>query len=212
MEYFHDNFYNYMLTQKCACGSEGEMLGAFMGAGYLARCKKCHLTTHAYKKREDAAKHWNDGDDIMPNPLHIFFDDPQAYMQGEVVAIHIADQPFDPAAQQYIEFHEAIIEYPTKIYWIAFHDYNGEFTIDWNTYSPQDTFDAAYYPHTFYPAHGTTLRFKKVVLSYGEISSLEYDYGGTPIFIAAGQDRLYLSRDYIPERAFMRRSGPPICL
>ena len=47
--------FNHLLTRKCSCGGEPEMIVDFV-ADFEVRCSKCHLSTHAYIKPEDAAK------------------------------------------------------------------------------------------------------------------------------------------------------------
>lgn len=107
MDFNHCDMYNHLLTRKCTCGGDPEMIIDFV-ADFEVRCSKCHLSTHAYIKPEDAVKHWNDGDDIMEKPLHIFWDDPEGYLQSEVVAIHISDDGFWRISHQSCDFDEAV--------------------------------------------------------------------------------------------------------
>ncbi|MBR5270327.1 MAG: hypothetical protein IKU21_07480 [Anaerotignum sp.] len=58
--------YNYVLgverliTEKCVCGGEGELLMDFV-SDYLVRCKKCKKSTWAQMNVQDAIEEWNGG-------------------------------------------------------------------------------------------------------------------------------------------------------
>lgn len=135
---------------------------------------------------------WNDGDDIMEAPLHIFWDDPQGYLQGEVVAIHIADDEFKPVTQQSINFMEAIIEYGDKKLGIE-HD---DSTIDIGEFS---SFNPEIYCYTIRPENAETIKFEKVVIAEGNrIVRLEFRWNDTWLFIVAEQHNLVITRDIVP--------------
>ena len=108
MDFNHCDMYNHLLTRKCSCGGDPEMLIDFV-ADFEVRCSKYHRSTHAYIGPENAAKHRNDGDDIMEEPLHIFWDNPEGYLQGEVVAIHISDDCFCGISHQSCDFEELVL-------------------------------------------------------------------------------------------------------
>lgn len=191
MDFNHYDIYNHLLTRKCSCGGDPEMIIDFV-ADFEARCSKCHRSTHAYIEPETAAKHWNDGDDIMEAPLHIFWDDPQGYLQGEVVAIHIADDEFKPVTQQSINFMEAIIEYGDKKLGIE-HD---DSTIDIGEFS---SFNPEIYCYTIRPENAETIKFEKVVIAEGNrIVRLEFRWNDTWLFIVAEQHNLVITRDIVP--------------
>ena len=191
MDFNHCDMYNHLLTRKCSCGGAAEMIIDFV-ADFEARCSKCHRSTHAYMRPEDAAKHWNDGDDIMDSPLHIFWDDPEGYLQGEVIAIHIADDEFDPVTQQSINFMEAIIEYTDKKLCVE-HD---GCTIDIGSIS---SFNPDMYRYTIRPATSETIKFGNIVISdNGSIARLEYRWNESWLFIVAEQDNLVIARDIVP--------------
>ena len=190
MDFNHCDQFNHLLTRKCSCGGDAEMIIDFVD-DFEARCSKCHRSTHAYMRPEGAAKHWNDGDDIMEKPLHIFWDDPEGYLQGEVVAIHIADDEFNPVTQQSINFMEAIIEYTDKKLRVE-HD---SCTIDIRSISSFNP-DIRY---TIRPATGETIKFENIVFSEdGGILRLEYRWNESWLFIIAEQHNLVISRDIVP--------------
>lgn len=99
IDFNHRDVYNHLLTRTCICGGKAEMI-VDSAADFEARCSMCHLSTHAYRKPEAAAAHWNNSDDIMDSPLHIFWDDPEAYLEGEIAAIYISDEGFSKISQQ----------------------------------------------------------------------------------------------------------------
>jgi hypothetical protein len=153
MDFNHCDMYNHLLTRKCTCGGDPEMIIDFV-ADFEVRCSKCHLSTHAYIKPEDAVKHWNDGDDIMEKPLHIFWDDPEGYLQGEVVAIHISDDVFWGISHRSCDFVEAVFEYKDKMYSIE-HESSGEDgSINIGSLS---SFNPEVYRHIVKPADGETI-------------------------------------------------------
>ena len=190
MDFNHCDTFNHLLTRKCSCGGEPEMIYDFVD-DFEARCSKCHRSTHAYMRPEDAAKHWNDGDDIMEEPLHIFWDDPQGYLQGEVVAIHIADDEFDPITQQSINFMEAIIEYTDKMLCVE-HDHG---TIDIGRIS---SFNPEIYRYVIRPASGETIKFDSIVSADRNVVRLEYRSNMSWLFITTEQDNLVIARDIVP--------------
>lgn len=190
MDFNHCDMYNHLLTRKCSCGGEPEMIVDFV-ADFEARCSKCHLSTHAYIKPEDAAKHWNDGDDIMEEPLHIFWDNPEGYLQGEVVAIHIADDEFDPITQQSINFMEAIIEYTDKMLCIE----HAHGTIDIEEFS---SYNPDFYRYVIRPASGEMIKFDNLVSADRNVIRLEYRWNDTWLFIVSEQDNLVIARDTVP--------------
>ena len=191
MNFNHYDISNHLLTRKCSCGGDAEMIIDFV-ADFEVRCSKCHRSTHAYMEPEAAAKHWNDGDDIIEEPLHIFWDDPQGYLQGKVVAIHIADDEFEPVTQQSINFMEAIIEYADKKLRV---EHNGS-TIDIGEFS---SFNPEIYCYTIRPEHAETIKFEKVVIAEGNrIVRLEFRWNDTWLFIVAEQHNLAITRDIVP--------------
>ena len=190
MDFNHCDMYNHLLLRKCSCGGEPEMIIDFVD-DFEARCSKCHRSTHAYMRPEDAAKHWNDGDDIMEKPLHIFWDDPQGYLQGEVVAIHIADDEFDPITQQSINFMEAIIEYTDKKLCVE-HDHG---TIDIGRIS---SFNPEIYRYVIRPASGETIKFDSIVSANRNVVRLEYRWNKSWLFITTELDNLVIARDIVP--------------
>lgn len=195
MDFSHCDMYNHLLTRKCSCGGDAEMIIDFVD-DFEVRCSKCHLSTHAYIKPEDAAKHWNDGDDIMDTPLHIFWDDPEGYLQGEVVAIHIADDEFDPVTQQSINFLDAIIEYRGKKLIVQHYSDEDGHTIDIRKIS---AFNPDRYRYIIRPAKGDIIKFANIVISDNDsIARLEYSWNESWLFIAAEQDNLVIARDIVP--------------
>ena len=191
MDFNHYDIYNHLLTRKCSCGGDAEMIIDFV-ADFEVRCSKCHRSTHAYMEPETAAKHWNDGDDIMEEPLHIFWDDPQGYLQGKVVAIHIAGDEFEPVTQQSINFMEAIIEYADKKLQVE-HDSSTIDIGEFNSFNPE------IYCYTIRPEHAETIKFEKVVIVEGNrIARLEFRWNDTWLFIVAEQHNLVITRDIVP--------------
>ena len=49
-----------LITEKCACGGEGELLMDFV-SDYLVCCKKCKKSTWAQINAQDAIEEWNGG-------------------------------------------------------------------------------------------------------------------------------------------------------
>lgn len=191
MDFNHCDMFNHLLTRKCSCGGEPEMIVDFV-ADFEVRCSKCHLSTHAYIKPEDAAKHWNDGDDIMEEPLHIFWDDPEGYLQGEVVAIHISDDCFCGISHQSCDFGEAVFEYKDKMYFFE-HEHSGEDgSINIGSLS---SFNPEVYRHIVKPADGEIIRFEKIVYSEnGDIEGIAFRWGDTWLFVFTSEHNLILTR------------------
>ena len=190
MDFNHCDVYNHLLTRKCSCGGDPEMIIDFVD-NFEARCSRCHRSTHTYMKPEDAAKHWNDGDDIMDRPLNIFWDDPKRHLQGEVVAIHIADDEFEPVTQQSINFGEAIIEYTDKKLRIE-HD-NGTINI-----GRISSFNPDQYRYTIRPSNGETIKFDNIILEDDRVVRLEYRWNDSWLSIVAEQHNLVIAKDIVP--------------
>lgn len=191
MDYHHTPWYNDLLTRKCPCGGEPEVLMDFVD-DFIVRCTKCHLSTHAHIEPEDAAAHWNSGSDIMPDPLRRFLDEPEKYLQGEVLAIHMEDDGFTGISHQSCDFLEAIIEYTDKKYVIR-HDRrikDGNVRVD-----HRSGFNPKIYCRTVKPAAGETIRFEKIVYDEtGEIEAIVYRWNDTWLFIFVGEHELVLTR------------------
>ena len=195
MKYLYADSWNYMLSRKCDCGGEAEMLVDFVD-DFVVRCSRCYLSTHAYMDPEQAAAHWNIGDDIMSNPCHIFQDNPDNYLAGEIVAIHIADEQFDPVTQQSADFMEAVIEYPDRKIIVAHHDYFRDYSVD---VEKIDSFDSKIYRHRIRPAKDERIKFEKVVFDdAGEVERLEFRWDDSWLFIIAEKDNLVIARDIVP--------------
>ncbi len=207
--YYHCDRYNHLLKRKCSCGGDAEMIIDFV-TDFEARCSRCHLSTHAYIKPEAAAQHWNAGDDIMETPLHIFWDDPEGWLRGEVTAIHIADDGFEPITRQSVHFETAIIEYTDKLLWV-------EHLSDWD--GNRDSIDIteavsgnAYADHhKIRPAQGETIRFDSFVIpEENRLTRLAYRWNDSWLLITAEQDHLVLTRASVPcEEASSSDEGAP---
>lgn len=189
------SFYDHLLTRKCSCGGDGQMFIDFVD-DFFVRCAKCHMCTHAHIGPENAAKHWNDGDDFLPKPVKVFWDDPAGALQGQVVAIHVDGSCFWPVTQQSANFLYAIIEYADKMLSVKHYDDDDGFQIDLESCGG---FNPEVYSRTIRPADGEAIRFHNIVFSEAErIARLEYRWGDTWLFICAEQDCLVLARDRVP--------------
>jgi len=187
MDFDHFDMYNHLLTRKCTCGGEPEMLIDFVD-DFEVRCSKCHLSTHAYMDPEDAAKHWNDGDDIKDEPLHILWDDPEGWLQGEVAAIYISDEAFCMVNEQSCDFQEAIFEYSDKIYSFE-HEVSG---INIGSVS---SFDRKAYKYKLKPTKEEKISFEKIIYSeHGCIDTIVFRWGDTWLFVFASEHDLILTR------------------
>ena len=193
MDYGFVPFLNYMLTRKCSCGGDPEMLVDFVD-GHIVRCSKCHLSTHAYMDPKIAAAHWNSGDDIMPRPLHIFWDNPKGYLQGEVVAIHIAEDGFKPVTQQSIDFLEAIIEYTDKRIYVELDDHGDYAILDFGLITE---FSSDRYPYTIKPDAGESIRFENLVFCGDSVSRLDLRWDTSCLSIVASHKSLVITRDIV---------------
>lgn len=60
MDFSHCDISDHLLTRKCSCGGDPEMIIVFVYS-IKVRCSQCHSSTLAYVKPEVATKHWNDG-------------------------------------------------------------------------------------------------------------------------------------------------------
>lgn len=107
MDYCYSPAYDDLLTRRCRCGGAGEMLIDNV-TDFVVRCSSCHRSTHAYTEPELAAAHWNSGDDLMPQPLQIFWDDSAAALQGADAQRHIIHL----AAQRAVGFCHHCIHRP----------------------------------------------------------------------------------------------------
>lgn len=190
MDYIHATNYNALLTRKCTCGGNGEMLCDFV-ADFVVRCSKCHLSTHAYVSPEAAATHWNSGDDIMQKPLDILIDDLDSNLQGEIVAIWL-DEDCAWITQQCCDFGEAIIEYTDKLLIVEHH--GGAISIDHcNGYNPK------VYNERISPRSGEKIQFDHAVVTEGrQVIRLEFRWHDTWLTIAALENTLVISRDITP--------------
>ena len=191
MEFNHCDQYNYLLTRKCSCGGRPEMIVDFV-ADFEVRCSKCHRSTHAYMNPEDAAAHWNDGSDIMDAPLDIFWDDPEGYLEGEVMAIHISDDCFMSISHQSCDFMEAIFEYAGKLYHFEHEECGEDGVINIGRCS---SFNPQMYKHIVRPEAGSKIRFEKIIYSEdGRIDGIAFRWDDTWLFVYTSEHNLILTR------------------
>lgn len=191
MDFNHCNMYNHLLTRKCSCGGAGEMIIDFV-ADFEARCSKCHRSTHAYMNPESAAMHWNAGDEILDSSLHIFWDDPEGYLEGEVVAIHISDDGFLRISHQSCNFDEAIFEYRNKMYFFKCAGFGKNCSINIDSIG---SFNPEEYRHIVRPTNGETIRFDKILYSEnGDIEGIAFRWADTWLFVINNKHNLILTR------------------
>ena len=191
MDFNHCDWHNHLLTRKCTCGGSAEMLVDFV-ADFLVRCSVCHLSTHAYIKPEEAAAHWNSGDDVTGPPLHIFRDDPEGYLEGEVSAIYISDDQFMPISEQSCDFTKAIFEYNGKIYSFEHEEQEEGGAIDillCSSFEPQG------FKYVIRPGAGSKIRFEKIIYSEdGRIDGIAFRWDDTWLFVYTDEYNLILTR------------------
>lgn len=192
MDYVHVKNYNDLLTRKCTCGGNGEMLCDFV-ADFVVRCSRCHLSTHAYIELENAAAHWNAADDIMSDPLNILLDDINGNLHGEVIAIRLRDD-CEYLTQQSCVFSAAVIEYADKLFMIE---------ADGNYISIDDicSYNKEIYYKIIFPNIGDKILFDyAVVTKNDQIKRLEFRWNDTYLTISALKNTLVISRDIVPSR------------
>lgn len=189
----HDRcaMYDHLLTRKCSCGGDGKMIVDFV-ADFIVRCSKCHLSTHAYIDSENAAKHWNDGDDIMDTPLHIFWDDPEGYLQGEITGIYIDGSRYESISPQSCLFDDAIFEYTDRCY--SFEHVSTEKGGSLNI-GEIGSFNHEMYRHTVKPADGETICFDAInYTEAGDIGGITFRWNDTKLSLYVEEYGLMLTR------------------
>ncbi|MBQ0038368.1 MAG: hypothetical protein KBS74_06835 [Clostridiales bacterium] len=191
MDFNHCDHFNYLLTRKCSCGGTPEMLVDFVD-DFEVRCSKCHRSTHAYMKPEDAAAHWNDGSDITDTPLDIFRDDPDGYLCGEIVAIHIAEDEFMGISHQSCDFTEAIFEYTDRRLHFEHEEYEEDGAIN---IGECGSFNPQYYKYIVRPESGSKIRFEKIIYTEdGRIDGIAFRWDDTWLFVFTDEYNLILTR------------------
>ena len=141
-----------------------------------------------------AAAHWNSGDDNMPHPLHIFWDNPKGYLQGGVVAIHIAEDGFEPVTQQSIDFLEAIIEYTDKKIYVKLDDHDDYAILDLGLITD---FSPDWYRYTIKPDAGESIRFENIIFANDSINRLDFRWDTSYLSIVASHKSLVITRDIV---------------
>lgn len=68
------------IQRKCQCGGDPEMISDFVD-DFVVRCKKCHISTMAFMKPEQAIEHWEQ-EDTVPPPLDLIIDDVDGSLAG----------------------------------------------------------------------------------------------------------------------------------
>lgn len=190
MDYVHAKNYNDLLTRRCTCGGNGEMLCDFV-ADFVVRCSSCHLSTHAYIDPENAAAHWNAADDIMSDPLDILLDDINGNLQGEVIAIRLRDD-CEYLTQQSCVFSSAVIEYADKLLFIKADR-------DCISIDRCSDYNREIYCEIISPKEGDRIIFDSaVVTKNNQIKCLEFRWNDTYLIIAALKNTLMISRNIVP--------------
>lgn len=190
MDYVHATNYNALLTRKCTCGGNGEMLCDFV-ADFVVRCSSCHLSTHAYIGPENAAAHWNAADDILSDPLDILLDDINGNLQGEVIAIRLRDDCEYLTQQSYV-FSAAVIEYTDKLFCI-------EADSDCISIDRCSDYNREIYCEIISSKEGDRIIFTTAVVAKNDqVMGLEFRRNGTRFTITALKNTLMISRDILP--------------
>lgn len=195
MDYDFAPQYDHLLTRKCTCGGKGQMLIDFE-SDFVVRCSNCHWHTHSDYDLERIVLHWNNGDDIIPSPLKIFWDDPVQALKGQVKSIHLSENGFAPITQQSIDFCDAILEYTDKKLRVSVLRYD-----EWESMNIRAVsgYNPDYYCYTIHPKEEETILFNKLVYSEDHRAfRLEYRWDESWLDIILAQDGLVISRDIVP--------------
>lgn len=190
MDYQHADFYNNLIKRRCPCGGAGEMLLDYVD-DFVVRCSRCHLSTHAYIEPEEAAGHWNRQDDILPDPLTIFQDDPNSWLRGEVTAIHISDVEFTCINHQSCDFLRAVIEYTGGLLLVK-HVPDGEYgAFD---FMKIDSFNPECYPIEVLPNPGARIVFEALSYEDNRLDGITYRWDSTWLHIFTSEYNLIFTR------------------
>ena len=190
MIYHHADAYNEQFRRTCHCGGEPEMLMDPVD-DFIVRCKKCHISTHAYMKPEEAIKQWDSGNDIMP-PLDLLSDNLDKNLEGPVLYMAIRGDDSVQLNQQSCDCLEVIIVTNDRII-IAEHEKYGENgSIAFGTMSSFNK--EVYNLRITAPADGS-IEFVKILYEEdGTIDCVKYRYGEHYLFLFADEYNLIVTK------------------
>ncbi len=194
MPFHHANFYNEKIKRMCECGGELEMIVDFV-ADFIVRCKKCHVSTHAYMKPEDAITHWDSGDDIMTSPLNLMIDDLEKSLAGEVLYMAIEGEDAEQFNQQSCDCGEVLIVMKDRILTAEHENFGegGEIGFD-----ELMGFSEEIYNLRIIPAQGQKFEFVKVRYAEdGSVDGVKYRFGDRYVFIFASEHDLIVTKSVI---------------
>jgi hypothetical protein len=160
-------------------------------ADFEVRCCKCHVSTNAHQKPEDAIKQWNSGEDIEC-VLDLFIDNLDKNLQGYVEEILIADDDmFWAVNAQSCDANAALLKINGKIVYIV-HDGDTIGFDEISEYNPD------FYCHVIKPSQGKSIVFRKVLRNEdGVIEGLEFGWGERYLFIFASEDNIIITKSII---------------
>ena len=193
MPFHHADNYNHLIKRRCDCGGAPEMIIDFVD-DFVVRCSKCHVSTHAYIKPDDAIEHWDKGDDIMP-PLDLLMDDPEKYLSGEVMYMAIDKDDADQINQQSCDCTQVVIVMRDRILLLV-HEPNGEDgAIEFERLS---AFNQERFCLRISAPQNGPFEFVKVLFAEnGEIDGIKYRYGDNYVFISPSEYNLIVTKSVV---------------
>lgn len=186
MPYYHLKRYNNSFKRKCECGGNPQMI-LDIAQDYIVRCEKCHESTNAYMRNEEAIKAWENSE--CTGPLDLLTDDLEKNLQN-IKFLFIAQEGFWQVNSQSCDCLELIVDTGEKLISVEHNEYMEDGCIEFDEIS---SFNKEAYKYQVNLSNGT---FKLDKIKYYEndfVEAIRYKCEDAFLFVFASEDNLIIT-------------------
>ena len=154
---------------------------------YIVRCEKCHESTNAYMRDEEAIKAWENNE--CTGPLDLLTDDLEKNLQN-IKFLFIAQEDFWQVNSQSCDCLEVIVDTGEKLISVAHNEYMEDGCIEFDEIS---SFNKEAYKYQVNLSNGT---FKLDKIKYYEnnfVEAIRYKCEDAFLFVFASEDNLIIT-------------------
>ena len=193
MPFHHVDGLAEQIKRKCRCGGDPEMISDFVD-DFVVRCKKCHISTMAFMKPEQAIEHWEQ-EDTVPPPLDLIIDDVDGSLAGEVRFMAVSKEDAVQYNAQSCDCPEIIITMRDRTFSAEHEEHGEDGAIGLDELYPIT--DTSHYHIVAPPSEGVFEFIKARFAEDGTVEGLKYRYGDGYVFIFASEYDLILTKSVV---------------
>ena len=186
MPYYHLDRYDNSFKRKCECGGKPQMILDIV-QDYIVRCEKCHESTNAYMRDEEAIKAWDINE--CTGPLHLLTDDLEKNLKN-IKCLYIEQEDFWQVNSQSCDCLKVIVDTGEKLISFEHNEYMEDGCIEFDEVS---SFNKEAYK---YQVDLSDYTFKLDKIKYyedGFVEAIRYKCEEVFFFIFASEDNLIIT-------------------